>query len=593
MSLGPNLSFAKMMTDDELITKLEETTKDAPRHQLDTLRAILERNAAVRYLRRGYPTPATVDAATFRRSVPLSCYDDDYADHILRIADGDDDDDLPLLSVDSLVCFFYSSGTSSMKPKLIPYFDSAPSNAISFLAYQGSAAILRRLFPPRPFVNKILWFMYAGDVKNTKGGYKAMAVSAFPFQSNNPNASRFLFMSVSPKEVILGSDVEQQMYCHLLCGLRHSDLVDGIGAPYAAGLVRAICLLESKWEQLCQDLEYGYPSSGISDVAMRDSVIEVLSEPQPELAKRYRSICEEEDWEGILSKLWPNARYIKCVTTGSMEQYYSKIKYYGGELPVLGGDYFASECCVGINLDISQPPELTRYTMLPTAAYFEFLLFDMNKASARDEETVDLTGVEVGKMYEVVVTTYRGLYRYRLGDIVKVVGFYNSSPQVEFVMRAPKTPSEILTEGDLMSAMKSFQQVLRNEVMTEVTEFAVFLDLELNPKQLKVFVEVTEGSIFLQLEKLNESVLVLRGCCSYLEDGFGAIYKLMRQRGEVGPMLLYIVKPGSFDKILQVAIENGAPASQYKPPKIIRNHKIVDLMEDCAVVTVCLDSFDG
>ncbi|KAL7198837.1 hypothetical protein ACSBR2_021186 [Camellia fascicularis] len=582
-----------MMTDDELITKLEETTKDAPRHQLDTLRAILERNAAVRYLRRGYPTPAAVDAATFRRSVPLSCYDDDYADHILRIADGDDDDDRPLLSVDSLVCFFYSSGTSSMKPKLIPYFDSAPSNAISFLAYQGSAAILRRLFPPRLFVNKILWFMYAGDVKNTKGGYKAMAVSAFPFQSNNPNASRFLSISVSPKEVILGSDVEQQMYCHLLCGLRHSDLVDGIGAPYAAGLVRAICLLESKWEQLCQDLEYGYPSSGISDVAMRDSVIEVLSEPQPELAKRYRSICEEKDWGGILSKLWPNARYIKCVTTGSMEQYYSKIKYYGGELPVLGGDYFASECCVGINLDISQPPELTRYTMLPTAAYFEFLPFDMNKTSARDEETVDLTAVEVGKMYEVVVTTYRGLYRYRLGDIVKVVGFYNSSPQVEFVMRAPKTPSEILTEGDLMSAMKSFQQVLRNEVMTEVTEFAVFLDLELNPKQLKVFVEVTEGSIFLQLEKLNESVLVLRGCCSYLEDGFGAIYKLMRQRGEVGPMLLYIVKPGSFDKILQVAIENGAPASQYKPPKIIRNHNIVDLMEDCAVVTVCLDSFDG
>ncbi|KAI7991130.1 putative indole-3-acetic acid-amido synthetase GH3.6 [Camellia lanceoleosa] len=407
-----------MMTDDELITKLEETTKDAPRHQLDTLRAILERNAAVRYLRRRYPTPAAVDAATFRRSVPLSCYDDDYADHILRIADGSDDD-RPLLFVDSLVCFFYSSGTSSMKPKLIPYFDSAPSKAISFLAHQGSAAILR----------------------STKGGYKAMAASAFPFQGNNPNASRFLSMSVSPKEVILGSDVEQQMYCHLLCGLRHSDLVDGIRAPYAAGLVRAICLLESKWEQLCQDLEYGYPSSGISDVAMRDSVIEVLSEPQPELAKRFRSICEEEDWGGILSKLWPNARYIKCVTMGNLEQYYSKIKYYGGELPVLGGDYFASECCVGINLDISQPPGLTRFTMLPTAAYFEFLPFDMNQTSARDEETVDLTGVKVGKMYEVVVTTYRGLYRYRLGDIVKVVGFYNSSSQVEFVTRGPKTPN--------------------------------------------------------------------------------------------------------------------------------------------------------
>ncbi|KAL6955223.1 hypothetical protein U1Q18_020144 [Sarracenia purpurea var. burkii] len=100
-----------MMTDDAIITKLEETTKDAARHQLQTLRSILERNAAVRYLRphlRGHHAP--VDAATFRRAVPLSCYDD-YADHIHRMADGvlgvDDDDDQPFLSVDPLVCFFY------------------------------------------------------------------------------------------------------------------------------------------------------------------------------------------------------------------------------------------------------------------------------------------------------------------------------------------------------------------------------------------------------------------------------------------------------------------------------------------------------
>ncbi|XP_057473653.1 LOW QUALITY PROTEIN: probable indole-3-acetic acid-amido synthetase GH3.6 [Actinidia eriantha] len=574
------------MTDGDIIAKLEETTKDATRRQQDTLRAILERNAGVRYLQphlRGYPAPP--DAATFRRAVPLSCYDD-YADHVFRMADGDDDDGQPFLSVDSLVCFFYSSGTSSMKPKMIPYFDSVPSKAISFLAHQGSAAILRRLFPPRPSVDKFLWFMYAGNVMETKGGYKAMAASAFPFQSDKSNPSHFLSMSVSPKGVILGLDVQQQMYCHLLCGLRQFNLVDGIRAPYAAGLIRAIYLLESKWKQLCEDLECGYPSLGISDDSMRDSVIEVLCGPQPELAKQFQSICEEENWKGILTKIWPNARYVKCVTTGSMVQYYSKIKYYAGEIPVLGGDYFASECCVGINLDILQPPELTRFTLLPTAAYFEFLPFNMNKMSVSNEETVDVSGVEMGKMYEMVVTTYRGLYRYRLGDIVKVVGFYNSSPQVEFVTRAPNHPGEVITEGNLISAIKSFQQVLRSEATTEITEFTCFLDMALNPKQLKVFVEVREARIFLQEENLQESVLVLRRCCSSLEDDFGDIYKLMKARGEVGPMLLYIVKPGSFDKVLQVAIENGAPASQYKPPKIIRNHKVVDLLEVSAVVVV-------
>ncbi|KAA8550916.1 hypothetical protein F0562_002600 [Nyssa sinensis] len=583
-----------MMTDEEIINKLEATTKDATRHQLDTLQTILECNAGVRYLQtylRGYRSP--VDAVTFRRAVPLSCYDD-YADDIHRMADGIIGDDAqPLLSVDPLICFFYSSGTSSTRPKLIPHFDSKPSKVISYLAHQGCAAIVRRLFPPRPSINKFLWFLYAGNVTSTKSGYKAMAASSYPMHSNNSNTSHFLSMCVSPREVIVGSDVQQQMYCHLLCGLRQWELVDGVLTPYAVGLVRAFNLLESKWEHLCEDLEHGFPSSEITDVKMRDSVIEILCGPQVDLSKRIRSICEEKNWEGILSKLWPNARYIRCVCTGSMEQYYSKLKYYAGEMTVLGGDYFASECCVGINLDIMQPPELTQFVMLPTAAYFEFLPFDSNMTSVTGEETVDLSGVEVGKMYEVVVTTYRGFYRYRLGDIVKVVGFYNSSPQVEFVMRAPKTPGEIITERDLMSAMASFQVALRNEMTAEIMEFASFLDLELSPNQLKIFVEAKEGCLFLQKEKLHESVMALKRCCSSLEDGLGGIYKVMKARGEVAPLLVYVVKPGSFDRLLQVAIANGAPASQYKPPKIIRNREIVDFMEVSAVVTVCRDSVDG
>uniref|UniRef100_A0A5B7C0Z5 Indole-3-acetic acid-amido synthetase GH3.6 n=1 Tax=Davidia involucrata TaxID=16924 RepID=A0A5B7C0Z5_DAVIN len=583
-----------MMTDEEIINKLEDTTRDAARHQLETLQTILERNAGVRYLQphlRGCPAP--VDAATFRRAVPLSCYDD-YADDIHQMADGIIGDDVqPLLSVDPLICFFYSSGTSSARPKLIPYFNSMSSKAVSYLAHQGSVAILRRLFPPIPSVNKFIRFVYAGNVTNTKGGYKAMAASAYPLHSNNSNPSHFLSMCVSPREVIVGSDVHQQMYCHLLCGLRQSELVDGIQSPYAIGLIKAFCLLESKWEQLCEDLEHGFPSSEITDVTMRNSVIEILSGPQADLSRRIRSICEEKNWGGILNKLWPNVRFVKCVCTGSMEQYFSKLRYYAGEVPVLGGDYFASECCVGINLDIMQPPERTQFVMLPIAAYFEFLPFDSNKISVTDEETVELSGVEVGKMYEVVVTTYRGLYRYRLGDIVKVVGFYNSSPQVEFVMRAPKTPGEIITERDLMSAMASFQLALRNVMTVEIMEFASFLDLELNPNQLKIFVEVKEGYLFLQKEMLHESVMTLRRCCSSLEDGLGGIYKVMKAKGEVAPLLVYIVKPGSFDRLLQVAIENGAPASQYKPPKIIRNRKIVDFMEVSTVVTVCIDSLDG
>ncbi|KAL6214767.1 hypothetical protein ACLB2K_014199 [Fragaria x ananassa] len=570
------------MADEELLKNINDSTINATRHQHDTLSSILHQNGAVRYLHPHLPLPnSPLVAAAFRRAVPLSTYDD-YADYITQMAETSLDHQQPLLSVDPLLCFFYSSGTSSPRPKLIPYFDSKLSKAASFIAHQGSAAILRRLFPPRDSVNKIMWFIYGDNVTTTRGGVKVMAASTYPLQSGGANWSQLRFI-VSPKEVILGSNVEHQTYCHLLCGLRNRDLLDAIRAPYAVGLIRAFRVLESKWEQLCRDLEEGFPSLEISDGETRNSVVEVLGGPQPELAERVRVVFEGQNWGGIVSKLWPNIRYVRCVTTGSMEQYYPKLKYYAGEIPLLGGDYFASECCVGINLDIMEPPDKTRFVLLPTAAYFEFLPFDMNEAEvSTGRETVDIAGVEVGKMYEVVVTTYRGFYRYLLGDVVRVVGFDNFSPLVEFVMRAPKGPGEIITERDLMAAMRSVQLVFEDVMATQITEFASFLDMELTPKQLKVFIEAREGSRLMQ----EESVVALRRCCSSLEDGLGGIYKVQRDRGETGPLMLSVVKPSSFDRLSQVAIANGASASQYKPPKIIRNREIVHFLEGSTLVTI-------
>ncbi|KAK7336709.1 hypothetical protein VNO77_17255 [Canavalia gladiata] len=575
-----------MMTNEELLQKLEDFTNNAQHHQLETLSSILLHNATVHYLQTfiAKGDSLSLDPSTFKHVVPLSSYED-YVDYINQMADGNHH---PLLSVDPLLCFFYSSGTSSssMKPKLIPYFDSSLSKAASFIAHRGSAAVLQRLFPPRPDVNKILWFLYADNITTAKCGLKVMAASTYPLQSGRATPQQLATFS-SPLEVILGTHVEHQMYCHLLCGLRNFNVIDGITTPYAIGLVKAFGLLESKWEQLCDDLDHGFPSDEISEVPMREAVTKTLGGPQPELANRVRLICGNKNWGGIVYRLWPNIRYIRCVTTGSMKQYYLKLKHYAGEVPILGGDYFASECCVGINLDIMQPPEKTRFVILPTAAYFEFLPFNMNEDNV-SKETVDLSSVEVGKMYEVFVTTYRGFYRYRLGDIVRIVGFHNSSPQVEYVMRAPKTPGEVVTEKYLISAVENFQLALRGAMRIEIVEFASFLDQESRPKQLKVFVEVEEESSFLE-DKLKESAITFRSCISSLENGLGATYKVQRDKGQLGNLLIFILRPGAFDQLSELALKNGTSASQYKPPKIIRNQEVVKLLEKLAFVTVSLD----
>ncbi|CAL9150534.1 unnamed protein product [Musa hybrid cultivar] len=571
---------------------VEESTRDALRFQLETLRSILESNAGTAYLRLHLrdrlPDPARVDpalvATAFRRLVPLSSYDD-YADLIERIADGAEPP--AALSLDPLICFFNSSGTSTMKPKLIPFFDSIHAKSASSLAHQASSAFLHRLFPPRSSSSKILWFLYAGNVTTTRAGFKVMAASAYPFHSNSTTTtpSPLLSMCISPREVITGSDAQQQMYCHLLCGLRHCASIDCIRSPYAAGLIRAMRMLESKWMQLCDDIESGLVSSEITELAMRRAVEELLGGPRPDLAARIRGASSRKNWNGILPLLWPELRYIACVSTGSMEQYYPTLKHYAGEgVPLLGGDYFASECPIGINMDRTRPPELTSFVILPGAAYFEFLPFDLGASSAA-KETVDISGVEVGKLYEVVVTTYRGLYRYRLNDVVKVVGFHNSSPRVEFITRAPKQASEDFTERDLMSAMASFELMVGERDGEQLVEFAGYLDPNSDQKHLIIFIELSKDCTLLQRERMEESITHLRRCCQSLEGCLGSVYKAKRAEGDLAALEISVVKPGSFEGLARAAIEGGAPANQYKPAKIIRNSNFVDLLKANVVIS--------
>ena len=50
-------------------------------------------------------------------------------------------------------------------------------------------------------------------------------------------------------------------------------------------------------------------------------------------------------------------------------------------------------------------------------------------------QTLFAEDTEVGKLYELVVTNLSGLYRYRIGDVVKISRFHNNCPVVEYQYR--------------------------------------------------------------------------------------------------------------------------------------------------------------
>lgn len=71
----------------------------------------------------------------------------------------------------------------------------------------------------------------------------------------------------------------------------------------------------------------------------------------------------------------------------------------------------------------------------------------------------------MGKLYELVVTNLSGLYRYRIGDVVKVTRFHNNCPVMEYQyrqgqilnVRAEKTSERVFYDA-LTSVLSDYEQ---------------------------------------------------------------------------------------------------------------------------------------
>lgn len=227
-------------------------------------------------------------------------------------------------------------------------------------------------------------------------------------------------ISCSPDEVIFGSDFHQSLYCHLLCGLIFRDEVQFISSTFAHSILYAFRTFEQVWEELCNDIRTGVLSSRINVLSTRTAMSKLLK-PNPELADLiYKKCSSLSNWYGLIPELFPNAKYIYGIMTGSMEPYLKKLRHYAGGLPLLSADYGASEGWIGANVNPKLPPELATYAVLPNIGYFEFIPLreniedqdhnNMESSFLRMEpKLVGLTEVKIGEEYEVIVTNFAGM----------------------------------------------------------------------------------------------------------------------------------------------------------------------------------------
>ena len=235
----------------------------------------------------------------------------------------------------------------------------------------------------------------------------------------------------------------------------------------------------------------------------------------PERAELLSSIFSAGDTKDLLARIWPGLGKIIAAGTGTFEIYRDDLKRYIGGAEYSNGFLASAEAIMGIAVK-----------MYEDNAYIEFL-----PVSDSQNGTVLSDEVKIGEKYLIYVTTYSGLYRYCVGDIVEITDVKDGIPYFRYAGRADeKTPVHEIYHA--VRAAAEEKKVSVNDFFCEEKEDgSLILHLETREPE-KIDLDAFAGAL---PEKLR--------ICSIKTIPFGAQYSYKHRRVESGNMASDQLKP--------------------------------------------------
>lgn len=160
---------------------------------------------------------------------------------------------------------------------------------------------------------------------------------------------------------------------------------------------------------------------------------------------------------------------------------------------------------------------------------------------------------------------------------MEVAGFYKGAPQLNFICRRKLILTVNIdknTEKDLQMVVEKGSNLLSLKTKSELVDFTSNADTSKNPGHYVIYWEI-KGNI--EDEVLNE-------CCREMDLAFvDHGYVVSRKTNSIGPLKLKIVESGTFRRILEYYIGNGAAMSQFKTPRCTSNQELLRILDDCTI----------
>ncbi len=502
--------------------------------------------------------------ADYRRQVPVSRYEY-FAPYIDGVARGVHTD---LLPPDEPVRRFTITTGSTGIPKLNPVTPS-------WLRYYRASWNLwgaKMLSDHSPAVGrKILHIIGSWDMGRTAGGIPISMVSALLARNQNPIVRPFYSV---PNEVTNIPDPDARYYTMLrLC------LAENIGLIVVMNpgtLLRLAQLGDEQRQLLIRDLRDGTLSArfDIPD-QIRQQIAPRIRRSHSKKAAELEKVVENTGhlypknyWKRPLIACWLGG------TAGYQARYLPE--YFGDDAPMRDQGLVSSEGRHTIPIEDGTPQGV----LAVNSAFYEFIPVSED---GPDPTILEAHELQEGGDYHLVMTTFSGYFRFRIGDIVRCHRFIGQTPVLEFLQKGDRCgdlEGEKVTEHQFLSAATGAAQQ-RGIRLGPVTAVPCRPARELPCYQIII----EQGDV--------PDVDNARGFLSNLDERLresNFLYKARRREKVLGPPTLLRIPTGAWALYVQSEIaRRGTGDAHYKHAALVQDPEFLKCFQPIDRIEVAAD----
>ena len=477
--------------------------------------------------------------AAFRDQVPIADYCD-LAPYIDAVANGEKN---ALFAVKERILAFACTTGSTGKPKILPVTKSWLRTYQYHWQIWGVKAVL-----DHPGVRTTKWLQISGpsEIDQTASGHQVGMASAITARYQNP-----IFQNFYAVPYQAGNITDGRARNYTILRLAIPQRVGFIMTITAANLIRLAELGNEMKQTLIRDLFDGtLTGAGDASPLPEGWMRSAARQRHPERARQLEKTIAAT---GTLypKDYWP-LQLLACWTSGTVGYQARSLPKYYGDTPLRDLGYVSTEG----RHTIPSADRTAAGVLVTNGAFYEFIGPNSDKALCAHE-------LENGQSYSVLMTNGQGLYRYRIGDIVRCLGTEGQSPILEFLRKTDEfsdMEGEKISGDQIACAISACCDRLS-------LSFGGFSAVPMRPK-------VGAPYYGILLEALNAGGRDVEGqLVAMIDDELCALNIMYRQKradGSLAPVQLLILASGSFSAVAAAqGAARGTGDTQHKQPPIL------------------------